>query len=55
MDLNGEDVPDEKVVEIAKDLKEHKDMKGVKKPRRPQPLLDEAKGSTYDIPLRQHP
>jgi len=52
MDLNGEDVPDEKVVEIAKDLKEHKDMKGVKKPRRPQPLLDEAKGSTYDIPLR---
>ena len=55
MDLNGEDVPDEKVVEIAKDLEEHKDMKGVKKPRRPQPLLDEAKGSTYDIPLRQHP
>ena len=51
MDLNGEDVPDEKVVEIAKDLKEYKDMKGVKKPRRPQPLFDEAKGGMYDIPL----
>lgn len=52
LDLNGEDVPDEKVVEIAKGLKEHKDMKGVKKPRRTQPLLDEARGGTYDIPLR---
>ncbi len=53
LDLNGEDVPDEEVVKIAKELKTHKDMKGVKKPRRSQPLLDGAKDSTYDIPL--HP
>lgn len=51
LDLNGEDVPDEKVVQIAKGLKEHKDMKGVKKPRRPQPLLDGAKDGTHDIVL----
>ena len=53
LDLNGEDVPEEEVVQIAKELKSRKDMKGVKKPRRYQPLVDGAKGSTYDIPL--HP
>ena len=40
LDLNGEDVPAERVAELAKDLKECKDMRGVSKPRRPQPLFD---------------
>ena len=40
LDLNGEDVPAERVAELAKDLKERKDMRGVSKPRRPQPLFD---------------
>lgn len=52
LDLNGEDVPDEKVVKIARDIKGHKDVKGVKKPRKTQPLLDGAKGGAYDIPLQ---
>lgn len=52
LDLNGEDVPDEKIVEIANNLKEHKDMKGVKKPRREQPLLEAAKGGKHDIVLK---
>ena len=40
LDLNGEDVPAERVAELAKELKERKDMRGVPKPRRPQPLFD---------------
>lgn len=40
LDLNGEDVPAERVVELAKGLKERKDMRGISKPRRPQPLFD---------------
>ena len=40
LDLNGEDVPAERVAELAKDMKERKDMRGVSKPRRPQPLFD---------------
>ena len=40
LDLNGEDVPAERVAELAKKLKERKDMRGVPKPRRPQPLFD---------------
>ena len=38
LDMNGEDVPEERVAEIAKELKQHKDMKGIKKPRNHQPL-----------------
>ena len=38
LDINGEEVPDERVAEIAKGLKVRKDMKGVDKPRRQQPL-----------------
>lgn len=53
LDINGEEVPDETVVEIAKELKEHKNMKGGKKPRRCQPLLASAKGGKFDIQL--HP
>ena len=52
LDHNGEDVPEEKIVTIAKTLKEHKDMKGVKKPRREQPLIDAAVGSKNDIVLK---
>ncbi len=52
LDLNGEDVPDEKVVKIAKELKERKDMKDVEKPRREQPLYDAAVGGKNDIVLR---
>ena len=40
LDINGEDVPAERVAELAKDLKERKDMRGVSKPHRPQPLFD---------------
>ena len=40
LDLNGEDVPAERVAELAKELKERKDMRGVPNPRRPQPLFD---------------
>ena len=40
LDLNGEDVPAERVAELAKKLKERKDMRGVPKPRRSQPLFD---------------
>ena len=40
LDLNGEDVPAERVVELAKGIKERKDMNGISKPRRPQPLFD---------------
>ena len=39
LDLNGEDVPAERVAELAKKLKERKDMRGVPKPRRSQPLF----------------
>lgn len=53
LDINGEEVPDETVVEIAKELKEHNNMKGGKKPRRCQPLLASAKGGKFDIQL--HP
>ena len=41
LDLNGEDVPEERVAAIAKELKERKDMKGVKKPRKQQPLEED--------------
>ena len=51
LDLNGEDVPDERVVEIAREVKARKDMKGVEKPRRNQPLVGAAKGGEYDIVL----
>lgn len=40
LDLNGEDVPAERVVAMAKELKARKDMRGVKKPHRPQPLFE---------------
>ena len=40
LDLNGEDVPAERVVELARVLKERKDLSGISKPRRPQPLFD---------------
>lgn len=40
LDLNGEEVPAERIVRIAKDIKVAKDMRGVKKPHRPQPLFD---------------
>ena len=43
MDLNGEDVPEETVVKIAKAIREYRDMKGVSKPRREQPLARMAK------------
>ena len=52
LDLDGEDVPDERVVEIAREVKARKDMKGVEKPRRKQPLVDAAEGGKYDIILR---
>lgn len=52
MDYNGEDVPEEKIVTIAKTLKEHKDMKGVKKLRREQPLIDAAVGGNNDLVLK---
>ncbi len=52
LDLNGENVPDEKIVDIAHKVKERKDMKGVEKPRREQPLYDAAVGGKYDITLR---
>lgn len=52
LDLNGEEVPDELVVSIAREVKAHRDMNGVKKPRREQPLEVAAKGSEYDIVLR---
>ena len=51
LDLNGEDVPDERVVEIAREVKARKDMKGVEKARRNQPLVGAAKGEKYDIVL----
>ena len=51
LDLNGEDVPAEKVVEIAKVLKQRKDMKGQKKPRREQPLVELVKESKDEIEL----
>lgn len=54
LDLNGENVPDEQVVNIAMEIKAHKDMKGVNKPRREQPLEVAAKGSKYDIVLRPY-
>ena len=38
LDLNGEEVPDERVAAIAQEIKVRKDMKGVDKPRRQQPL-----------------
>ena len=41
LDLNGEDVPEERVAAIAKELKERKNMKGVKKPRKQQPLEED--------------
>ena len=41
LDLNGEDVPEERVAAIAKELKERKNMKGVKKPRNQQPLEED--------------
>ena len=48
LDLEGADVPDERIVEIAMKVKEEinqrKDMKGVEKPRNPQPLVELAKG-----------
>lgn len=53
LDINGEDVPEESVVQIAKELKEYKNMKGVKKPRRFQPLVSSAEGGKYDFSL--HP
>lgn len=52
LDLNGENVPDEKIVCIVKELKERLVMKGVKKPRREQPLFDAAIGGENDITLR---
>lgn len=52
LDLVGEDVPDEKFVEIVNGIKERKSMKGVKKPRREQPLFATLeKGSKDDIVL----
>ena len=38
LDLNGEEVPDERVAAIAQEIKVRKDMKGVDKPRRQQPM-----------------
>lgn len=40
LDLNGEEVPAERVAEIARELKGRRDMSGISKPRRPQPLFD---------------
>ena len=40
LDLNSEDVPAERVVELARELKGRRDMSGISKPRRPQPLFD---------------
>ena len=40
LDFNGEEVPAERVVEIARELKGRRDMSGISKPRRPQPLFD---------------
>ena len=51
LDLDGENVPDERVVEIAREVKARKDMKGVEKARRNQPLVGAAKGGKYDIVL----
>lgn len=51
LDLNGEDVPAEKIVEIANMVKQHKDMKGIDKPRREQPLAEQAKASKNNIVL----
>ena len=46
LDLEGVDVPDERCVEIAmkvkEEIKQRKDMKGVEKPRNPQPLEEAA-------------
>ena len=39
LDLNGEEVPAERVAEIAGELKGRRDMSGISKPRRPQPLF----------------
>ncbi len=52
LDLNGEDVPEETVVNIARKIKKRKDMKGVEKPRREQPLYESAVGGKHDITLR---
>ena len=41
LDLNGEDIPEERVAAIAQELKERKDMKGIKKPRKQQPLEED--------------
>ena len=51
LDLNGEDVPDERVVEIAREVKARKDIKGVEKPRRKQPLALAAEGVYYCMTL----
>lgn len=51
MDIEGTDVPDEKVVEIACKLKARKCMLGIPKPRREQPLFESAKGTENDITL----
>ncbi|MGN1254660.1 MAG: IS66 family transposase, partial [Prevotella sp.] len=48
LDLDGVDVPEEKVVEIARSVKTRKDMKGVKKPRLEQPLIEAARGGKYE-------
>ena len=46
LDLEGVDVPDERCAEIAKQVmeaaKQRKDMKGIEKPRNPQPLEEAA-------------
>ena len=52
LDLDGRDVPEEKVVEIARSIKARKVMKGVKKPRLEQPLIDAARGGKFDIVIR---
>lgn len=49
LDIEGADVPDERVVEIARQVKTRKCMLGIKKPRREQPLFTMAKGTEDDI------
>lgn len=39
LDLNGENVPDEKIIEIALNIKKRQSSKGQKKPHREQPLF----------------
>jgi len=44
LDLNGENVPDEKIIEIALGIKRRRSSKGQKKPHREQPLFSALDG-----------